>query len=526
MHSLLERIEKLLQRNEVTRRTNLSAAELTQFVIEGHEGKLSHTGAIVVKTGLYTGRSPKDKFIVDSESTHECVDWGSVNHPLSQVHFDYTLSRACDFLTTRPVYIVDVMAGVFPGRSLKIRAITEFAWHALFARQLFAPLPESLALQEPDFTIISLPSFKIDPNTDGVRSDVSISLDFAGRVGLIAGTEYAGEIKKSIFTVANYVFPLRDIFTMHCSATIGSEGDTALYFGLSGTGKTTLSADPKRLLIGDDEHAWSDDGVFNVEGGCYAKCVGLDETQEPDIFGAIKFGAILENVVLDESSRIPDYDDVALTENTRAAYPLSHIPGLAADRRGGHASTIFLLTADATGVLPPVSLLSHDQAMYYFLSGYTSKLAGTERGVVAPEPNFSACFGAPFWPLPPAYYANLFERRLAVHNPKCYLINTGWTGGGYGAGTRVPLAVTRAIVHAALEGRITHENCVNEPFFGLSIPQSVPGVPTEALTPSIAWKDDALYEAAARNLARQFVANFAKFEKTITAISKAGPRVG
>ncbi|MDQ2799372.1 MAG: phosphoenolpyruvate carboxykinase (ATP), partial [Armatimonadota bacterium] len=475
--------------------------------------------------GKYTGRSPKDKFLVDDGETHSRVDWGKTNQPLPPEKFDALLREMMAFAAGRELFVFEGFAGADLASRLPIRIITQYAWHSLFAHQLFVrPTPAELTNFEPHFTLIDLPAFQADPSRNGVRSETVIALDLTRKMGLICGTEYAGEIKKSVFTVLNYLLPQRGIFPMHCSANAGPDGDSALFFGLSGTGKTTLSADPERRLIGDDEHGWSDTGVFNFEGGCYAKCVRLSAFGEPEIWNAIGFGTVLENVVLDTTTRVADYNDISLTENTRAAYPITHIPNALIPGIGGHPKTILFLTADAFGVLPPISRLTREQALYHFLSGYTSKLAGTERGVTEPEPNFSACFGAPFWPLPPTEYAEMLGRRLDAHNATCYLVNTGWSGGPYGIGQRINLDQTRAMVHAALRGDLQDAPTVTDPVFGLHIPQRVPGVPDNILQPRATWTDAEAYDAAAQALAARFRANFERFPQVSETIKVAGPQ--
>ena len=423
------------------------------------------------------------------------------------------------------MFVFDGFAGADPQRQLAIRVVTEQAWHSLFAHQLFIrPTPDELAMHAPQFTIFNVGRFHADPALDGTKSETFIILDFARRIGLIGGTEYAGEIKKSIFSVLNFLLPQQNVFPMHCSANIGPEGDTALFFGLSGTGKTTLSADPERRLIGDDEHGWGEDGVFNFEGGCYAKCIGLSASGEPEIYDAIRYGAVLENVVLDDVTRHPDYNDTHHTENTRAAYPLEFIENAVFPSVGGHPKTIIFLTADAFGVLPPIARLTKEQAMYHFLSGYTSKLAGTERGVTTPEATFSTCFGAPFMSLPPARYAHFLGERLDRHGAQCFLVNTGWSGGPYGVGKRMDLSLTRAMVHAALSGALADVPVTTDPIFGLHVPQECPGVPAPLLSPRATWPNPDEYDAAAQALAARFVQNFRRFEATSGELAAAGPR--
>ena len=504
---------------------NTAVAQLIEIALKRGEARLAANGALLATTGHRTGRSPKDKFTVDDEVTHAQVHWGKVNQAFSTERFDALLVRVLDHMRARDLFVQDLYCGADPAYRLPIRVITEYAWHALFVRQLFVrPQGDELAAHVAEFTVIAAPEFLAVPERDGTRSGAFILADFTRKIILIGGTKYAGEMKKSIFGVMNYLLPERNVFPMHCSANIGADGDTALFFGLSGTGKTTLSADPERRLIGDDEHGWSPDGVFNFEGGCYAKCVDLTVEKEPQIYNAIRFGAVLENVVLDARSSDPDYSDIRHTENTRAAYPIEFIANAVIPGIGGHPRNVLFLAADAFGVLPPVAKLTPDQAMYHFLSGYTAKLAGTEAGLGSePVPEFSACFGSPFLPLAPSVYAEMLGRRLREHDAQCWLVNTGWTGGAFGAGKRMSLAHTRAIVHAALDGRLARAEYVTEEAFGLSIPTSCPDVPPELLNPRNAWRDKNGYDAQARLLASKFGENFRKFD-VAEAVRKAGPR--
>ena len=516
-------IVTLLADNGV-RLIELSAPALIEETLRRGESHLAASGAITATTGKYTGRSPGDKFLVDDTETHARVDWGKTNQSLPVEKFDALLREMTTFAAGRELFVFHGFAGADPAYRLPIRIITQYAWHSLFAHQLFVrPTPEERRDFVPQFTLVDIPDFQADPARDGVRSETVIALDLTRQIGLIGGTQYAGEIKKSVFTLLNYRLPLLDVFPMHCSANVGAKGDTALFFGLSGTGKTTLSADPERRLIGDDEHGWSDRGVFNFEGGCYAKCIRLSQSGEPEIWDAIRFGTVLENVVLHPDTRREDFDDTSLTENTRAAYPIDFIPNAVLPSVGGHPQTILFLTADAFGVLPPISRLTREQAMYHFLSGYTSKLAGTERGVTEPEPNFSACFGSPFWPLPPMEYAEMLGKRLGTHGAKVYLVNTGWIGGPYGVGHRMDLDRTRAMVHAALRGDLQDAPTTIDSVFGLHIPQAVPGVPAEILQPRATWPNVIEYDAAAQALAARFHANFARFPQASEAVKAAGP---
>jgi phosphoenolpyruvate carboxykinase (ATP) len=508
--------------------SNASVDELIEEAIRRGEGVLASNGALDVRTGKYTGRSPKDKFIVRDEITEGRVDFERGNQPFPPDRFDALEARVRAYLAERDHFIFDGFAGADPKYRLPIRVITEFAWHSLFARQLFIrPTPEELEDFAPEFTVMDAALFQADPARDGTHTETFILLNFTKRLVLIGGTEYAGEIKKSVFSALNFFLPQRDVFPMHCSANTALDGsDTALFFGLSGTGKTTLSADPERDLIGDDEHGWSDHGVFNFEGGCYAKCIHLSESKEPEIWSAIRRGAVLENVVLDDHTRTPDYDSTLFTENTRAAYPLDFIPHALIPSMGGHPKTLLFLTADAFGVLPPVAKLTTEQAMFYFLSGYTSKLAGTERGVTTPEPIFSTCFAAPFLPLYPMDYARMLGERLKKHEASCYLVNTGWTGGPYGVGRRIDLGVTRAIVHAALMGTIENAPMEIDHTFGFMVPTECADVPSEILQPRNTWPDPARYDMAAHDLAALFIDNFKRFPRATEQIRAAGPKLG
>ena len=505
---------------------NLSTPQLVETAIARGEARLAANGALVAMTGARTGRSPRDKFTVEDDQTRERVHWGKVNQPFPPEKFEALLQRVLRHMAERDLYVMDLAAGADPANRLPLQVICEYAWHALFVKQLFVrPTPAELAEHRPEFTVIAAPEFDAVPERDGVRSGTFILTDFTKKIILIGGTRYAGEMKKSIFGVMNYLLPQRNIFPMHCSANIGPAGDTALFFGLSGTGKTTLSADPDRRLIGDDEHGWSPEGVFNFEGGCYAKCVDLTLEKEPQIYNAIRFGSVLENVVLDPNTAEPDYSDIRYTENTRAAYPIEFIANAVIPGIGGHPRNVMFLAADAFGVLPPVAKLTPDQAMYHFLSGYTAKLAGTEAGLGSePVPEFSTCFGSPFLPLAPGVYAELLGRRLREHRAQCWLVNTGWTGGAFGVGRRMSLRHTRAMVHAALDGRLAKAEFVTEEAFGLSIPTTCPEVPAELLNPRNAWADKAAYDTQARLLASKFVENFRKFNVP-DSVRLAGPRL-
>ena len=504
---------------------NLSPAVLVEHALARNEGMLAANGAFAATTGSHTGRSPKDKYIVSNEEYASKIWWGENNHAMSPETFENVRRRLAAYLQGRDVYVLDAAAGADPYYRMPIQVITELAWHNLFAHQLFLRRNESdLASTRPGFTILCVPNFHTDPRLDDTRSDVAVIIDFEERLVLIAGTQYAGEMKKSIFTVLNFVLPAEDVLPMHCSANVGPQGDVALFFGLSGTGKTSLSADPSRHLIGDDEHGWSDHGVFNFEGGCYAKCINLSQKYEPQIWNAIRFGAVYENVVLDPKTREPHYADDSLTENTRAAYPVEFIDNVIESGVGGQPQAVIFLTADSFGVLPPISKLTTEQAMYYFLSGYTSKLAGTEAGVTTPQATFSSCFGAPFLPLRPGEYANLLRERIEKHSVRCYLINTGWTGGSYGVGERININYTRAMVRAVISGELDHVETITDPIFGLHMPTSCPDVPVKMLNPRKTWADKHAYDRQAAELAGRFQQNFAQFTLVGDDVRNAGPR--
>jgi phosphoenolpyruvate carboxykinase (ATP) len=502
---------------------NLPMAQLVETSLVRGEGHLAANGALVAVTGARTGRSPKDKFTVDDALTHGCVDWGKVNKPFAPEKFGALLDRVVEHLKGRELFVQDLYCGADAAYRLPIRVISEYAWHALFVRDLFVrPEASALATHKPEFIVVAAPEFEAVPERDGTNSTAFIMADFTRKIILIGGTKYAGEMKKSIFSVMNFIVPNKDVLPMHCSANVGADGVTALFFGLSGTGKTTLSADPARRLIGDDEHGWGPTGIFNFEGGCYAKCVNLTEEFEPQIFRAIRFGSVLENVILD-ADRKPDYFDIHLTENTRAAYPVDFIENAVIPGVGGHPKNVMFLAADAFGVLPPISRLTPEQAMYHFLSGYTAKLAGTETGVKDPAPEFSACFGAPFLPLAPRVYAEMLGKRLTQHKASCWLVNTGWSGGKFGVGKRMSLKITRALVNAALDGRLSKVEFQTEPAFGLSIPVSCPDVPAEILNPRNSWADKTAYDKTAAELATRFEENFKQFDAS-EAIRAAGPK--
>jgi phosphoenolpyruvate carboxykinase (ATP) len=504
---------------------NLPAAALTEHVLARNEGQLTDTGAIVAYTGKRTGRSPQDRFLVAEPGSKDAIAWGKVNKPMDAAVAGALHERVRDYFQGRDLFVFDGWACADPRHRLRVRVIADKAWHALFVRCLLLRPSEAERTDfQPEATILCAADLQADPRLDGTSSETFIVLNLDRGLILIGGTHYAGEIKKSVFSFLNYLLPQRGVFPMHCSANIGPDGRTALFFGLSGTGKTTLSADPERRLIGDDEHGWSDDGVFNIEGGCYAKCIRLSREGEPQIWDAIRFGCVLENVVIDPATRRPDYDSDKFTENTRAAYPVDFIPHCELSGRGGHPDTILFLTCDAFGVLPPLARLTTEQAMYHFLSGYTAKIAGTEAGVIDPEATFSTCFAAPFLPLPPARYAELLNDRLRRHGSEVWLVNTGWTGGGYGRGSRVPLGHTRAMVRAVLDRTLAHVPFIVDPVFGLPVPQICPGVPTQLLRPRETWPNPAEYDAHARRLAALFHANFADHAAQVSeAVRTAEP---
>lgn len=504
---------------------NLSVPALVEKALQANEGTLSETGALVVNTGKYTGRSPDDKFVVDYPSIHDEIAWGKVNVPMAPETFDKIYNKMTAYLQGRDIYIFDGFAGADPKYTQRFRIINELASQNLFIHQLLIrPEKEQLENFEPDFTIIAVPGFKCIPEIDGTNSEAAIIVSFEKKMVIIAGSQYSGEIKKSVFSVMNYLLPKNGVFPMHCSANIGADGDTALFFGLSGTGKTTLSADPERMLIGDDEHGWSDNGVFNFEGGCYAKCINLSKENEPQIWNAIKFGALVENVVMDPETRVFDFNDGSLTENTRVGYPVEFIPNAAIPGVGGQPKTVVFLTADAFGVLPPIAKLDKDMAMFHFVSGYTSKLAGTERGITEPQATFSTCFGAPFLPLDPSVYAEMLGEKVAQSNANVYLINTGWSGGSYGVGKRMSLKYTRAMVTAALTGALDNVKFELDPIFNVYVPTECPNVPAEILNPKNTWADKAEYDKTAKMLAARFTENFKKYTHMPENIVKAGPK--
>ena len=515
--------------------TNCCPAELMEFVIKRNEGVLAANGCVAVNTGDRTGRSPKDKYLVDSPSIHDNIDWGPVNQPITEARFDTALDIANKYINAQDeVFVFEGFTGADVKRRLGVKVITTLAWHSLFAQTLFirpgSPADAGDGSWKQDWTVINAGVHKLTKQEQqalGVTSETYIAQCLDRRIVVILGTEYAGEMKKGLFYAMNYDMPEVGVFPMHCSANIAKDdpSNVALFFGLSGTGKTTLSADENRALIGDDEHGWGPEGVFNFEGGCYAKVIGLSREKEPQIWDAIRFGSVLENTVLHEDTRVPDYDDVSITQNTRVTYPVDFIPGAQIPSVGGHPKNVVFLTADAFGVLPPISKLTPEQAMYYFINGYTSKLAGTEAGVTEPQPNFSSCFGAPFMPRRPAEYANMLADRIKKHNAHVWLLNTGWTGGPYGkGGKRFSLPYTRAMVTAILSGKLNETKTIEHPIFGLLMPTSVPNVPSEVLDPRSTWADKDAYDTQAKKLAKLFRENDAKFDLP-DAIRSGGPKV-
>lgn len=501
---------------------NLNPPELYEEIARRNEGRLSSHGALIVDTGEHTGRAAKDKAIVRESGSEDKVFWGDVNKDFAQDKFNVLKARMMAHAAGRELFVQDTFAGADPRYRLPVRIITELAWHSLFARTMFINDNSVTAPHHPEFTIINFPSFQADPQRDGTRSPTFILMDFNQRLVLIGGTSYAGETKKSVFTILNYLLPQRGVMSMHCSANVGKSGDVAIFFGLSGTGKTTLSADPERELVGDDEHGWSNDGVFNFEGGCYAKVIKLSAEAEPDIYRTTRmFGTILENVVYDPKTRAIDLDDATKTENTRASYPLTSIPNIVESGYAGHPKNIIMLTADAFGVLPPVARLSAEQAMYHFLSGYTAKVAGTEKGIKEPEATFSTCFGAPFMVLHPGVYADLLGKKMAQHNATCWLVNTGWSGGPYGVGQRMKIGHTRAMIRAILNGSLADVETKPDPIFGVQVPVSCPDVPAEVLQPRNTWSDEDAYDRQAQDLARRFNENFKKYESGVSESVRA-----
>ncbi|MGQ9583060.1 MAG: phosphoenolpyruvate carboxykinase (ATP) [Thermoplasmatota archaeon] len=507
-------------------RYNLPVPRLVELSLARGEGKLAGNGALVVLTGKYTGRSPRDRFIVDTPSVHDRIHWSDYNQPMERDRFNSILDRQLEHLRGRELFIVDAFLGADPAYRVAVRVVTELAWQSLFARQLLIKAgAEELCRHRPEVVVLSTPRLRAVPARDGTHSECVIALELERGIISVVASGYAGEIKKALFSYMNYILPEKGVFPMHCAANVGAGGDVALFFGLSGTGKTTLSSDPSRRIIGDDEHGWSERGVFNYEGGCYAKCIRLSPGTEPCIFNAIKFGAVVENAVLDEETRELRYGDDSITENTRAGYPLEHLPGAVSPAAAGHPKAIVFLTADAFGVLPPVAVLSREGAIYHFLSGYTSKLAGTERGVIVPRATFSACFGAPFMPRSPLFYAGQLNEWLKRYEVATYLVNTGWTGGPYGEGKRIPLEYTRTIVSSALGNGLRGVPCRRDPVFNLSVPEECEGVPGELLRPRELWRSGEAYDTMAVKLAWWFIENFRKFPGAPHRVAEAGPRI-
>lgn len=507
---------------------NLTSEQLYEEALSRKEGNITNGGALTVDTGKHTGRAPNDRFFVQTEDVKDTLWWHPGNKGISEAHFDNLYKKAVAYAADKDLFVRDAYVGSAQNSRMAIRIVNEMAWHNMFAKNMFIdPKREELANFKPEFTVFYVPGLKADPATDGTASETAILVNFKKKVVLIVGTAYAGESKKCMFTVMNYMLPLKGIMTMHCSANIGEQGDSALFFGLSGTGKTTLSADPKRGLIGDDEHGWDNEGIFNFEGGCYAKVINLSKEAEPQIYATTqRFGTVLENVVFDADTRLLDLDDDSLTENTRASYPLNFIDNAVESKRGGHPKNIIFLTYDAFGVLPPISKLSKEQAMYHFMSGYTARVAGTEKGVKEPQSTFSTCFGGPFMALHPSKYAELLKKKMEEHNATCWLVNTGLVGGPYGTGKRISIKYTRALLNAALDGKLDNVKFVKDDVFGFEIPTECEGVPTDILQPANTWTNKDEYYKKYRELAAAFVKNFDKFKDGCSAeILSAAPKV-
>ncbi len=505
---------------------NIPAGSLVEKSLLNGEGRLSRAGALCINTGERTGRSPNDKFIVDTPAVHDKIAWGKVNKPVSKEVFDIVYNEVCKHFTDKDLYVFDGYAGANPEYSYAFRIVNEKASQNLFiSNLLIKPTHRELQHFAEDFLILVAPEYKVDYKTLGLNSEAAIMIDFERHLVVIAGTGYCGEIKKCVFTIMNYMLPQRNVFTMHCSANVGDDGKTALFFGLSGTGKTTLSADPNRKLIGDDEHGWSRTTVFNFEGGCYAKCIGLSKESEPEIWDAVRFGAVAENVQLFEDSRVIDFNDDSITENTRVGYPVNFIANIDPNGVAPIPKTIFFLAADAFGVLPPISRLSSDAAIYHFVSGYTSKLAGTEAGITEPEATFSTCFGEPFLPLDPLLYANMFERRVGKANANVFLVNTGWVGGSYGVGKRIPLKYTRRMINAAINGELDYVAYETDPYFNLDIPKFCPDIPSELLDPKATWTHKDQYDETAKKLVKMFEENFKQYSNFPDRVKNAGPHL-
>ena len=516
MQSLFYPLDKAGIRNPRCVYYNMVIPQLLEEAIKREEGILTSTGAFNVLTGKYTGRSPQDRYIVNDEVTHDSIDWGKINVPIEPEKFERLKGKLCAYLQGKDVFVYDGFVGVDPQCRLAVRFINEYAYQTVFVENMFLEATkEELANFQPEFTVVCAPNFKADPGEDGVRSEAFIIINFQKKMVIIGGTSYGGEIKKSIFTVMNFLLPQRGILPMHCSANVGErEDDVAIFFGLSGTGKTSLSADPRRRLIGDDEHGWSDKGIFNFEGGCYAKCINLSREKEPQIWEALRYGAIMENVVVDPLTREADYNDARYTENTRASYPIEYIPNALVPGMAGHPKVVILLTADAFGVMPPVAKLTKEKAVEFFLLGYTSKLAGTERGIVEPQATFSTCFGAPFMPRHPQVYAKMLGEKIAKHGSRTYLVNTGWMGGPYGVGKRIDITYTRAIVHSIIEGSIENSSFREDPIFGFLVPEEVKDVPRELLYPRSTWRNGSEFDEQAKKLQSDFEKNISRFRSS------------
>lgn len=509
--------------------SNLGPAALYEQALANREAQLTADGSLLALTGTHTGRSPNDKFVVRNADSETTVDWGKVNQPMSEAAFEALLERMTQWAEGKQLYVQDLLVGADDDHRLPIRIVTHYAWHSLFARNMFIrPTAEQLADHQTQFTVINLPEFEAKPERDQTKSATFIVVNFSKKLVLIGGTRYAGEIKKSIFTVMNYILPAKQVMPMHASANVGPKGDVAIFFGLSGTGKTTLSADASRTLIGDDEHGWTDHGVFNFEGGCYAKAIRLNPEQEPEIYAASRrFGTVLENVDMNPVTRAVDFNSARFAENTRSSYPVDFIPNASSTGQAGVPQNIIMLTCDAFGVLPPISKLTAEQAMYHFLSGYTARVAGTERGVTEPQATFSTCFGAPFMPRPPATYAKLLGEKIAHHQVNCWLVNTGWTGGGHGVGSRMPINFTRTLIRSIFDGTLAKTTFKADDVFGLAIPAAeVAGVPMNVLNPRNAWKDQAAYDQQAAHVAKLFTENFKKFETQVDEKTRAAGMKG
>lgn len=526
MDKKAKQLHELGLMNWMSIRWNLSRPQLVEQAIRRGEGHLASNGTLLITTGSRTGRSPEDRFIVEEPSSKDQIAWGKVNRPISETYFNLLLSKIQSYLQHKDLFAQDLFVGQHPKYQVPLRIVSEFAWGALFARTMFVrpKSPDEVADHQPEYTILHAPRLHAESRLDGTNSETFVVINFGRKIVLVGGSDYGGEIKKSMFSIMNYLLPLQGVFPMHCSANVGKDGDSALFFGLSGTGKTSLSADPERKLIGDDEHGWGDDGVFNFEGGCYAKTIRLSPEKEPQIYNAIRFGSIAENVDFDERTRLIDFDSDRITENTRATYPLEFIDNALIPGIGDHPKNVIFLTADAFGVLPPISKLTPEMAMYHFLTGYTSKLAGTEMGVTEPQTAFSECFGSPFLPLPATRYAEMLGEKMRKQKADVWLVNTGWSGGPYGVGERMDIRLTRAMIKAALSGELKQVEFKAHPVFKVRVPASCPGVPTEVLDPRNTWKDKADYDKKAQDLARRFQKNFEKFPNAAAEVKNAGPK--